>query len=252
MPILFWILLATILISFIAFIGMVVLFFREKLLKKVLLILVAFAGGSMMGAATLHLLPEAFMEADLQESHIFNIFYYFLLGFLIFFALEQFFLWHHHHTLYHPEIKPFSYLILLSDGIHNFIDGLIIAASFLVSLPLGITTSLAVALHEIPQEIGDFGILIQGGFRKIKALFLNFVSAISAILGGIAGFFWSEIVGNSILFLLPLAAGSFIYITLADLIPEISYRSKGKNQLLHFFVFLAGISLMILLKIIFH
>ena len=145
---------------------------------------------------------------------------------------------------------PFSYLILVSDGIHNFIDGLIIAASFVVSFPIGIATTLAVALHEIPQEIGDFGVLIYGGIKRIQALFLNFLSAVLAIFGGFFGFLLSGKIGDSVVFLLPFAAGTFIYIASSDLLPEIKHKESFKRTLIHFFVFLLGIFLMLLVKLV--
>ncbi len=170
-----------------------------------------------------------------------------LLGFCVFFVLENFIRWHHHHSISHPEIKSFSYLILISDAMHNFIDGVVIAASFMVSLPIGIMTSIMVVLHEIPQEIGDFGVLIYGGFKKTKALFLNFLSGVTAIFGGIVGYFLAEKIGDSIVFLLPFAAGTFIYIAASDLIPEI--KEKGsKESMINFLVFLLGIGLMVLMK----
>jgi zinc and cadmium transporter len=144
---------------------------------------------------------------------------------------------------------PFSYLILISDSIHNFIDGLIIAASFVVSFPIGIVTALAVALHEIPQEIGDFGVLVYGGFKRVKALFLNFLSAITVIFGGLFGFLLSEKIGQSIIFLLPFAAGNFIYIASSDLIPEIKLKVSFKKSLIHFFIFLLGIITMLLIRL---
>lgn len=243
MTILFWILVSTFLISLLAFVGALTLFFKEKLLNKILLILVAFSAGTLIGGAFLHLIPEAIEKVENEE--VFNLFLYLILGFCTFFVLENFIRWHHHHALKHPEIMPFSYLILISDGIHNFIDGLIIAGSFVVSFHLGVVTTLAVALHEIPQEIGDFGILVYGGFKKIKALFLNFLSAITVIFGGFFGFLVSEKIGNSIIFLLPFAAGNFIYIAASDLLPEI----KQKVSWIYFFVFLLGIVLMYLMRL---
>ena len=142
----------------------------------------------------MHLIPEAIEEVGLDEGGILKIFLYLLLGFCTFFILEQFINWHHHHSTAHPEITSFSYLILASDAIHNFIDGFVIAASFVIAFPVGIVTVLAVILHEIPQELGDFGVLIYGGFKKSKALFLNFVTGLLAVIGGIAGFFISIIV----------------------------------------------------------
>ncbi len=250
MSILFYILLSTFLISLIAFIGALALFLKEKLLDKILLILVSFSAGALIGGAFLHLIPETIVRVGVDEDQLLKIFLYLLLGFCTFFILEQFIRWHHHHTARHPEIMPFSYLILISDAVHNFIDGLIIAASFVVSLPVGVVAALAVALHEIPQEIGDFGVLVYGGFKKSKALFLNFLSAITVILGGIVGFLLSEKIGDSIIFLLPFAAGNFIYIASSDLIPEIKHKESFKKSVTYFFVFLLGITLMLLIKLI--
>lgn len=250
MSILFYILISTFLISFIAFIGALTLFLKEKLLNKVLLILVAFSAGALIGGAFLHLIPETIIKVGLDETSLLKVFLYLLLGFCVFFILEQFIRWHHHHDTHHPKITPFSYLILISDGIHNFIDGLIIAASFIIAFPVGLITALAVALHEIPQEIGDYGVLIYGGFKKVKALFLNFLSAITVVFGGIVGFLLSEKIGESIVFLLPFAAGNFIYIAAADLIPEIKHRTSLKKSFVHFFIFLLGIALMLLIKMI--
>jgi len=250
MSILFCILVSTFLVSLIAFIGILVLFLKEELLNKILLILVAFSAGALIGGAFLHLIPEAIEKVGIDEAALLNLFFYLIFGFCTFFILENFIRWHHHHAVSHPEIMPLSYLILVSDGIHNFIDGLIIAASFVVSFPIGIATTLAVVLHEIPQEIGDFGVLIYGGFKKVKALFLNFLSAILAIFGGFLGFLLSEKIGESIVFLLPFAAGTFIYIASSDLLPEIKHKESLKKSLIHFFVFLLGIVLMLLIKLV--
>ena len=143
---------------------------------------------------------------------------------------------------------PFSYLTLISDGIHNFIDGLVMAASFMVNFHIGITTALAIALHEIPQEIGDFGVLVYGGFDKAKALFLNYISAITVVVGGIVGFLMYGWIGESITLLLPFAAGNFIYIASTDLIPEIRFKQSIVKSLTRFTVFLAGIGLMIIIR----
>ncbi|ODS38929.1 zinc/iron permease [Candidatus Altiarchaeales archaeon WOR_SM1_SCG] len=251
--VLLYILGSTFLISLIAFVGVLTLFLKEKLLNKILLVLVSLSAGALIGGAFLHLLPEAILKVGADADAILNIFLYLLLGFCIFFILEQFIRWHHHHGCHGEEcnIKPFSYLILISDGVHNFIDGLIIAGSFVINPSVGIVTTLAVALHEIPQELGDFGVLVYGGFDKTKALLLNFISALTAILGGIAGYFLSAWIEGSAVYLLPFAAGNFIYIAASDLIPEIKHRENLKKSLLHFVVFLCGIGLMLLIKIIF-
>lgn len=244
---LFYILIATFLISLIAFVGALTLFLKRELLNKILLILVAFSAGALIGGAFLHLIPEAISEVE--ETAVLKIFLYLILGFCSFFILEQFISWHQHSTRGHQEIKPFSYLILVSDAVHNFIDGLVIAASFVVAFPVGVAAALAVAFHEIPQEIGDFGIMVYGGMKRAKALFFNFLSAIFAVIGGIIGFFLAERIGGSVVFLLPFAAGNFIYIASSDLIPEIKHRESLQKSLLHFFVFLLGIGMMLLLKL---
>jgi len=242
------IIIATFLISLVAFIGALTLFLKEKLLDKILLILVAFSAGALMGGAFFHLIPEALEIVGLENS--LNVFLYVILGFCAFFILENFIKWHHHHAREHPKIMPFSYLILVSDAAHNFIDGLIIAASFVNSFSIGVITTLIVALHEIPQEIGDFGVLIYGGIKKTKALFLNFLSAISVVFGGIVGFFISEKIENSIFLLLAFAAGGFIYIASSDLIPEIKTYDTAKKSASYFFVFLFGLILMWFLKLL--
>ena len=191
---LFFIILSTFLISLISFIGVSVLFLKEKWFNRILLILVAFSAGTLVGAAFFDLLPEALEEVGSENA--LKVFIFTILGFIVFFILENFIHWHHHHSKDHPEVMPFSYLILISDGLHNFIDGLVIAASFVVSFPMGIITSLAVISHEIPQEIGDFGILVYCGIKRGRALFLNFLSALAAVLGGLIGFFLSEKIGG--------------------------------------------------------
>lgn len=243
MPILLWIVASTIFVSLISFVGIIILFLKERILNKILLFLVAFSAGALMGVAFLDLLPEAIEKAGIQNESLIKIFIFLLFGFSVFFILEQFIGWHHHHSASHPEPKPLSYLILVSDAIHNFLDGIIIAGSFMVGIPLGLVTVLAVVLHEIPQEIGDFGVLLYGGIKKLKALFLNFISALSAILGGFLGFLLSEKMGQGMFFFLPFAAGCFIYIAASDLIPYIKEEGSFKKRIINFLIFLAGILL---------
>ncbi len=248
---LFWILVSTFVISLIAFIGALTLFLKKELLDKILLLLVSFSAGALMGGSFFHLIPEAIIEFDSSEKGILKVFLYLLLGFCVFFALEQFISWHHEHGA-RPTMRPYAYLVLLSDSLHNFIDGLTIAASFIVSFPIGLATVLAVALHEIPQEIGDYGVLIYGGVKRVRALFLNFFAASTVILGGIAGFLLSEKIGNSIVFLLPFAAGNFIYIAASDLIPEIKQKLSFKKSLIHFSIFLSGLLIMLVMRTFIH
>ena len=243
--ILIQILAATFVISLIAFAGVLTLVLKKELLNKALLVLVALSTGALLGGAFLHLLPEAVAEKDGNLA----IFLYLLLGFSIFFVLEQFLLWRHEHTA-SPKAKPFSYLILVSDAVHNFIDGLVIAASFVTSFPLGVATTLAVALHEIPQELGDFAVLVYGGFGTGRALFFNFLSALTAILGGMVGYMASSVLHTSVTYLLPFAAGNFIYIAAADLIPEIKHHLSLRRSVVHFVAFLFGIAIMLAVKLI--
>jgi len=164
-----YILISTIMITFIAFIGIFTLSINENILKKIVLVLVSLSAGALMGGAFLHLIPESIEVASGS-----NIFIIVLIGFIIFFIIEKILHWRHCHDG-KCDVHTFHYMNLIGDSIHNFIDGLIIAAGFMVSIPLGFTTTIAIVAHEIPQEIGDFGVLIYGGFEKKKALILNFL-----------------------------------------------------------------------------
>jgi len=209
--------------------------------KRLLLLLVSFASGTLLGAAFLHLIPES-LSAQSETAFV-----AILVGILAFFLLEKF-LWRHCHERECP-IHTFAYLDLLGDSVHNFIDGVVIAASFIVSIPLGATTTLAVIAHEIPQEIGDFGILIYGGFSKVKALLYNFLTAIIAILAAtLTYFFSSSFPSNSLEYLLAFAAGGFIYIATSDLIPELHKETKPSRSAAQFLLLLLGITLMWVLK----
>jgi zinc and cadmium transporter len=235
------ILVSTFLVSTISIIGILFLVLRKKVLDKILLMLVSFASGSLLGGAFLHLIPEALSPYD--EI----VFIVILVGILVFFLLEKS-LWKHCHEKECP-VHPFAYLNLFGDGLHNFIDGMIIAASFLVSIPLGTAATIAVISHEVPQEIGDFGILVYGGLSKNKALFYNFLTAITAIAGAMFTYAFYEVIPK-MAYLLAFAAGSFIYIATTDLIPEMRKERKLTVSFAQFILLLAGIMLMWLLKTI--
>ena len=239
------ILVATFLVSLIAFIGIFVLLIRRELMNRALLVLVALSSGALLGGAFLHLIPETLEQEGSDE----DIFLYLLLGFCLFFILEQFLQWHHQHTESN-SVKPFSYLILISDAIHNFIDGLAIAAGFITGYQTGVAATLAIVLHEVPQEMGDFAVLVYGGLGRVRALSFNFISALTAIIGGVAGYLTSRILADFTIYLLPFAAGNFIYIAAADLIPEIKHKAGFSRSLVHFFVFLAGIGVMFSVRFI--
>ncbi len=238
MEILLWIILSTFIVSMLAFVGILTLALKQKLFDRILLILVALSAGALMGGAFLHLIPEA-IEGFGGE----NVFLYVLMGFVGFYVIEKAFHWRHCHEG-KCKVHSFAYMNLFGETVHNFLDGLIIAASYVASIPLGIATTFAVALHEVPQEIGDFGVLVYGGFSKKKAIWLNFLVALTAILGGIVGFYLSSLIEGAMVFSISIAAGGFIYIAATDLVPEIRKEMDVKKSLLVFFVFLIGIGMM--------
>jgi zinc and cadmium transporter len=232
-------------VSLIALVGIIFIGLKEELLKRVTMVLVSFASGTLLGGAFLHLLPESLNP----ESDSTITFYYVILGIVSFFTMEKFLYWRHCHEGECP-IHMFVYLNLVGDGIHNFIDGVIIAATFMFSFSLGFATTLAVIFHEIPQEIGDFGVLIYGGLSKRKALTYNFISAITAILGAMITYFSAYLQSIETL-LIPFAAGGFIYIASTDLMPELHKKRRGSEPLIQLLVILLGIGLMAYLKIAF-
>jgi len=244
---LIYIIISTFAIALIAFIGIFTLALKDKVLDKILLILVSLSAGALMGGAFLHLLPEAIEEA---EGTDFNVFFIVLIGFILFFLIEKVLHWRHCHKG-KCDVHTFHYMNLIGDAIHNFIDGLIISASFIASVELGITTFIAIAAHEIPQEIGDFGVLIYGGFKKKKAIVLNFAVALTILAGGIVGYFISSTVEQAVIFLLPFAAGGFIYIAATDLVPEIKKELDIRKSMATMLVFICGILIMWLVKIAF-
>ncbi len=244
---LIWIIFATFIVSSVSFVGAAVLVLSQTLLKKILLFLLALSAGTLIGGAFLHLLPEAIQSpgANLQ-----NVFMLVIVGFTIFFVLEKL-LWHRCYNRVCP-IHTFAYLNLIGDGIHNFIDGLILAAAFVVGgVPLGITTMIAVAVHEIPQEISDFGVIVYGGIKPMRALFLNFATAVTAVAGGIIGYVFFPQPDGATTILLPVAAGGFLYIAAVDLVPELHKEPKTKKNVISFFSFLFGVGIMLALKVAF-
>lgn len=239
---------SVVLVGAISLIGIFTLSLRDQVIKGITFILVGLATGALLGDAFIHLIPEAFAEGldpVLVSLAIIG-------GILIFFVLEKFLHWHHHQGLEgsEPEVHPVGNMILVSDGLHNFIDGLIIAASYMVSIEIGLATTLAVILHEIPQEIGDFGVLLHAGYTKAKALFYNFVSALFAVLGAAVALSFGTATEQFTLWLLPLAAGGFIYIALTDLIPELHKTTSGRHSLLQLIAVVVGILAMLALLIV--
>jgi len=240
-----YIISTTFAIALIAFIGVFTLAMKEQLLNKILIILVSLSAGALMGGAFIHLLPES-----IEKSGDTNILIFVLVGFVLFFIIEKVLHWRHCHKG-KCDVHTFHYMNLIGDTVHNFIDGLIISASFVVSIPLGLTTTIAIAAHEIPQEIGDFGVLIYGGFEKKKAIVLNFIVALTVVAGGVVGYFISKSIEQVAIYLLPFAAGGFIYIAATDLVPEIKKELNIKKSMATILVFICGILLMWLIKFVF-
>jgi len=245
-----FIILATIIVSLISFVGIITLTLKGKILNTILFVLIGLSAGTLMGGAFLHLLPEAVESSEEFNVPLLDVFLFVLVGFILFFVIEKVLHWRHCHKG-ECDVHTFHYMNLVGDSIHNFIDGLIMAASFVVSIPLGITTTIAIATHEIPQEIGDFGVLLYGGFSKKRAIMLNFVVALTAVLGGIVGYFVSNLIENIVVFILPFAAGGFIYIAATDLVPEIRKELDMKKYMATLFVFICGILIMWVTKVIF-
>lgn len=247
-----WIIGSVVVVSLISLIGIIALSMKQQFLSKFLLVLVSLSAGTLFGDALLHLLPEAVEEGGFTPLVSLST----LLGIVAFFVVEKLIHMHlrcqpqkmhspHKYPLVHePHKHHLGFMNILGDGLHNFIDGLIIAASFFVNIPVGIATTIAVILHEIPQELADFGVLIYSGFSKNKAILVNFFTATTAILGAILGIVISN---SSELFLklsIPFAAGGFIYIAGANLIPELHKDCKWKSSILHFAALIAGILIM--------
>ena len=217
---------SVVIVSLISMVGVLTFSLKEEYLKRILLYLVSFSAGWLFGDAFIHLIPEAVEEGGFSiQISVLTLF-----GIIFSFVVEKFLQWRHCHiptSEEHPH--SFAYMNLFGDAVHNFIDGLIIGGSYLAGMPLGIATTLAVIFHEIPQEIGDFGVLIYGGFHRSKAIFFNFSTALTAILGAIVALSLGFLIQDFVPLLIPFAAGNFIYIAGSDLIPEL-HRDESSLQ----------------------
>ncbi|MFW9990332.1 MAG: ZIP family metal transporter [Candidatus Odinarchaeota archaeon] len=260
-------------IGCLSLVGLFMISLKEKTLDKVLFILVAFATGTILATALFDLIPEALhhleelntAEASINESLLFS---FIIIGFVIFFILERFIYWFHGHA--HEKenelvcydsrtesnniiikkgtvIENFAVLNLIGDGLHNFLDGIIIMVGFLSGIGNGVIITLAVAFHELPQEIGDFGILLYGGFTKKKALFYNFLSAMVALLGGVLALFLSDTLEMFNLFFLAFSGGGFLYIAAVELMPELIKEKNLKKSIIQALIFISGLLLIMLL-----
>lgn len=233
---------ATLVVSSVSLVGILSLFFSENVVDKVVFMLISFAAGSLIGVAFLHIIPEIISKIDNN-----TIFYYVVVGFTIFFILEKYFYWRHCHKGEKCELHPVSYLNLFGDALHNFIDGVLIGSSFSVSTQVGIFSTIAIVLHEIPQEIGDFVILVHSGFSKFKALLINFLVSLTALLGAICGYLLSDKIKELPNYILPIVAGGFIYIASCDLIPELHREKNLYKSFLSLVLFLLGILVIVII-----
>lgn len=241
----FYSIISVVIISLISFIGVFALAISKEKLQKLIIFLVSLSAGTLLGDSFLHLIPEA---VNNNKNNI-TIWLWILIGILAFFILEKIIHWRHCHlatTQNHPH--PVGLMNIIGDGLHNFIDGMIIASSFLISPQIGLATTLAIITHEIPQEIGDFGILLHAGYSKAKALLLNFASACCAILGTLLALIIGMQADNFSTFIIPFTAGGFIYIATADLIPELKKDTSLKKSLLQLLMIILGIVIMLALK----
>ena len=236
--------LSIFIVSAISLLGIFAFSLKEDVLKKYIFIFMSVAVGALLGDAFIHLIPESFEHSsNLTLTSILII-----LGVFLFFILEKFLHWHHHgEDKEHSHIHPVGKLMILSDGVHNFLDGIIIATSFMTNMHVGIATTLAVILHEIPQEIGDFAVLLHSGYTKKRALWLNFLSALTAVLGATLFFVLGGFAEKISIYFLPIAAGGFIYIAVADLIPELNKTKEVKQSILQLTAVIFGVLAMIAL-----
>ena len=234
-------LVSVLIVSIISLAGVMTLSFSRKFLNRIILILVSFAVGSLLGGAFIHLLPEAF-ASDLNTLTVSGAV---LSGIVLFFVLEKFMRWRHcHHETTEDHVHPVVPMNIFGDAMHNLIDGILIGVSYAVSIPLGFATTVAVLLHEIPQEIGDFGILIHGGLTVRKALLVNFAVSLTSFIGVVLALMIGSTMENFALFLLPLTAGGFIYIAGSDLIPELHHNTNVTSSIIQLLALLSGIAIM--------
>lgn len=233
------IIIVTFLGSIISLFGGLLLLTRKTWSQRLSLLLTSFAAGVLIATAFFDLLPEALVHAEETSSE--NVFLPVMLAIILFFLLERTLLWFHHHHTSH-DLKPTVWMMTIGDGLHNFIDGVAIASTFMVNPALGLTTALAVAAHEIPQEIADFSILLSRGLSRKKAILFNVSSAIAALIGAVITFFIASTVEVYLGTIISFTAGMFIYIALSDLIPELHHNHTRRDTLPHIAAFLIGIT----------
>ena len=238
---------AVIIVSLLAFLGLFSFVIEQKKQKKFLIYFISLAAGALFGDVFIHLLPEIAKTSGFTFSVSLSL----LGGVMVFFILEKIIHGQHYHghdehgKKSKKEIQPVAYMSLIVSTTHNFLDGVVIASAFLINIPAGVATAIAVGLHEIPHEVGSFSILLHGGFSRTKALFVNFISALFALLGAFLALWLSGFALQIHDIILPIAAGGLLYIAGSDLIPELHKESEGfKAAVLQIVIFLFGIALM--------
>ncbi len=241
----FYTLASVVLVSLFSLVGIVLLLLKERILSYVIILLVSFSSGSLFGDAFIHLLPETVAE------HGFTVWVsiFILCGIAGSFVVEKIIHWRHVHYPEQAEMEAFAYMNLLGDAVHNLLDGVVIAAAYAVDIRVGVATTIAILFHEIPQEMGDFGVLIQGGVSRKRALFFNFVTALTALAGAVVTILLINLVDQVIVFLIPFSAGTFIYIAGSDLIPQLHKEKAVRNSLLQLLFFSLGIAIMVFLRL---
>lgn len=237
-----WILLSGVLMSALALVGSVALLLPRRIYRQVVLPLVALAAGSLLGGALFHMLPGSL---DVLEDPL-TVYLWLALGFVAFLVLEQFLHWHHCHRPISAH-RPVGYLILVADGLHNFIGGLAVGGAFVVDVRLGVVTWLVAAAHEVPQELGDFGILVHSGWSRRRALTYNLASALTFLVGSVVAYLLAGTIDVRVL--VPFAAGNFIYIAAADLLPQFTVRESMTEKVTHTASFVVGLGLLYVLAL---
>lgn len=224
--------------SGIALVGGVFATLPERILARLLKPLVAFAAGSLTGGAFFHMLPHALQAGD----SVANTLLWAVIGFTIMLALDQLLEWNHCHKVPSQQVRPLGPLLLIADGLHNLLGGLAIGAVFMVDIRAGIAAWMAAALHEIPQEMGDFGAIVHSGFSRSRALFLNFLCGLAFPVGALLAYSFGR--STDLSFVVALGAGNFIYIAAADLIPEVKRAEKLAQTTERFLAFTLGVVLL--------
>ncbi|MFQ6611796.1 MAG: ZIP family metal transporter [Fidelibacterota bacterium] len=237
---------SVVLVSLVSLVGVVALSISGTVLSAMMVYLVSFAAGTLFGSAFIYLLPEAFAN----DGNTILVSLLIIGGLMSFFIVEKFFRWRHCHIpTSKKHVHPIVPMNIVGDGMHNFIDGVLIAVTYAVSIPLGVATTVAVLFHEIPQEIGDFSVLIHGGLTVKKALWLNFLSSLMAVVGAIAALVFGKNMQDVAQLLIPITAGGFIYIAGSDLIPEMHHATDARKSFVQMIMMLLGVAVLTGLKL---